>query len=234
MGRAALNRAYKRGEITVMPFVLPVKVQYGAPQGRPLKLEEVATLLSEAPDHLWLFMMILIGTACRPDAALSLSTEQLDFESRLIELNPSGRMQTKKIRPIVKMPEMIAAVLRHAPAGRLIQFKGRPVESVKTSWRNLRARCGFGQGRNALLHPPHYGPVHEEARVFLRGKWPLNLVTSRGSTEPLNSMPRSTRAIWRTQFKRLMAILAICVSVACHSVDRTSSLWPHKLLISLV
>jgi integrase len=49
-------------------------------------------------------LMILIGTACRPEAALELTGEQLDFEDRLIDLNPRGRAQTKKFRPVGRCP----------------------------------------------------------------------------------------------------------------------------------
>ena len=72
-------------------------------------------------------LMILIGTACRPEAALELTGAQLDFEDRLIDLNPRGRAQTKKFRPVVKMPEALATRSLHAPEGRLITFRGQPV-----------------------------------------------------------------------------------------------------------
>ena len=70
-------------------------------------------------------------------------TAQLDFENRLIELNPHGRMQTKKIRPIVKMPETLALVLEGAPNDHLFTYKGKPVKCVRTAWRNLRDKCGL-------------------------------------------------------------------------------------------
>jgi integrase len=67
-----------------------------------LKIAELARLLAAAPDHLRLMLMILIGTSCRPEAALELTGDQLDFDDRLIDLNPRGRAQTKKFRPVVK------------------------------------------------------------------------------------------------------------------------------------
>jgi len=83
----------------------------------------------------------MIGTACRPEAAFDLTSAQLGFENRLIELNPHGRAQTKKIRPVVKMPESLARILLDAPSDRLIKHNGKPVKSVRTAWRNLRAKC---------------------------------------------------------------------------------------------
>ena len=61
-----------------------MKVEYGEPLGRPLKVPELTALLTAAPDHLRLMLMLLIGTACRPEAALELTGAQLDFEDGLI------------------------------------------------------------------------------------------------------------------------------------------------------
>jgi integrase len=87
-------------------------------------------------------LMILIGTACRPEAALELTGEQLDFQDGLIDLNPRGRPQTKKFRPVVKMPTALAAALRGAPDGRLVTFRGQPVRKINKSWRGMREAAG--------------------------------------------------------------------------------------------
>jgi Phage integrase family len=133
-----LQRAWRRGEIAGAPYIPSVKVDYGEPLGRPLKIEELARLLREAPDHLRLMLLILIGTACRPEAALELTGAQLDFDDRLIDLNPRGRAQTKKFRPVVKMPDTLASVLANAPSGRLVTFRGRPVKKINKAWRSIR------------------------------------------------------------------------------------------------
>ena len=131
-----------------MPFIPSVKVDYGEPLGRPLKIAELAGLLKAAPDHLRLMLMILIGTACRPEAALELTGAQLDFDDRLIDLNPRGRAQTKKFRPVVKMPDALATVLANAPSGRLVTFQGRPVKKINKAWRGMRAAAGLDEEVN--------------------------------------------------------------------------------------
>jgi integrase len=143
VGKAALRRAWQRGEIASAPYIPSVKVEYGEPLGRPLKVPELAALLTAAPDHLRLMLMILIGTACRPEAALELTGAQLDFEDRLIDLNPRGRAQTKKFRPVVKMPDALATTLRHAPQVDLITFRGQPIAKVNKAWRGLREAAGL-------------------------------------------------------------------------------------------
>ena len=93
-------------------------------------------------------LIILIGTACRPEAALELTGAQLDFEDGLIDLNPRGRAQTKKFRPVVKMPEALATVLRGAPDGPLVTFRGQPVRKINKAWRGMREAAGLDEEVN--------------------------------------------------------------------------------------
>ncbi|HEY3622811.1 MAG TPA: tyrosine-type recombinase/integrase [Roseiarcus sp.] len=113
-----------------------------------MKIAELASLLREAPDHLRLMLLILIGTACRPEAALELNGAELDFDDRLIDLNPRSRAQTKKFRPVVKMPHALATVLAGAPSGRLVTFQGRPVKKINKAWRGMRAAAGLDEEVN--------------------------------------------------------------------------------------
>ena len=72
------------------------------------------------PGHVRVFLALAIGTGARPEAILQLNRFQCDLERGTINLNPPGRMQTKKRRPILPMPDWLppAAVLaRHLVAG---------------------------------------------------------------------------------------------------------------------
>ena len=158
VGKAALQRAWRRGEIASVPYIRGIKVNYGEPRGRPLKVVELARLLTEAPDHLRLLLMILIGTACRPEAALELDGAQVDFDDGLIDLNPPGRTQTKKFRPVVKLPAALAAALRNAPEGRLVTYHGNPVKKINKAWRALREAAEL----DAAVNP--YSIRHTVAR----------------------------------------------------------------------
>jgi hypothetical protein len=44
IGKAAISRAFKRGELSSMPFILSVTVKTHPPKGRPLEIEEIARL----------------------------------------------------------------------------------------------------------------------------------------------------------------------------------------------
>lgn len=61
------------------------------------------------------FLQISVATWCRPDAAHDVSTkrerDQWLSSSRVLQLNPRGRTQTKKYRPAVPVPERFARLL---------------------------------------------------------------------------------------------------------------------------
>ena len=61
------------------------------------------------------FLQISVATWCRPDAACDFSTDpkrgQWVSNARVIFLNPKGRVQTKKFRPSLPVPERFARLL---------------------------------------------------------------------------------------------------------------------------
>jgi hypothetical protein len=87
----------------------------------------------------------------RPSTAYEFAGEGLDFDSDLVDLNPPGRVQTPKYRPIVKMPPSLKAHLRtiNDREGLLIhKGNGQPIKRWETAWRKMRIRAGR-YGRNA-------------------------------------------------------------------------------------
>ena len=58
------------------------------------------------------FLQVSVATWCRPDAAHDFSTtpqrDQWISAARVVQLNPRGRLQTKKYRPAVPVPEKFA------------------------------------------------------------------------------------------------------------------------------
>lgn len=66
------------------------------------------------------FLQISVATWCRPDAAFDVSTDpkrsQWHDNARALNLNPKGRAQTRKYRPVVPIGQRMAALL-NARAG---------------------------------------------------------------------------------------------------------------------
>lgn len=145
-GRAAVNRAWKRGEIASAPFIHNVaqdERESAPPRGRPMEVEEIARLVEAAKQpRLRRFIVFMLATAGRPDAIRELTVDRCEIKARVIRLNPRMRAQTTKYRPTVRMPESIVPLVRslrdtsgitHVVGGK------RYVHSVRTAWRRARA-----------------------------------------------------------------------------------------------
>lgn len=140
IGKAALNDAYREGEIESVPFIL--LGEDTPPRDIVLSLAESQALwLATELDHERMMLAILYGTLARPEAALDLCREYVDFDRRLLTQNPPGRKQTKKYRPVVPVCDFLLPWLKHAPEGPLVQWRGKPIASFKTAWRAIRRRA---------------------------------------------------------------------------------------------
>ncbi|MDG5822456.1 tyrosine-type recombinase/integrase [Xylella fastidiosa] len=143
IGKSALNRSWKRGEITQVPFVeLP---RIGEPYPHYASREQIVCLLNtDMPEHIWAYFLIRLCTACRGDAARGLQRFQIDTDAKLVQLNPAGRQQTKKFRPTVPLlPALNAYIATVKPESYLVHWHGKPIKSIKTTWRKLRKRAGL-------------------------------------------------------------------------------------------
>lgn len=142
-GIAALNYAFKNQEITYVPPIH--KLPAGKPRDRILTIEESARLLDTADGHLFWYCLLAFNTSARPEAILNLTINQIDFDNRLIDLNPDGRQQTKKYRPIIPITKTLLPWLRRCESRNIIEYRGKPVKSIKTSWRNTRDEAGLSK-----------------------------------------------------------------------------------------
>jgi integrase len=150
-GRAAFGYALDQQIILSVPRIkchlTKAEKEAAKPKGRPMTLEEIGRLLNQFhPDagsgHIVTFMSLMMGTMCRPGAAMSFCSPQIDRRMGAAYLNPVGRVQTKKYRPIVPL----TGLTEHAAGatiGNFILFKGKPVTTIKTAWRAGRERAGL-------------------------------------------------------------------------------------------
>lgn len=144
-GKAALNRAWKNQEVTKVPFIeLP---PIGDPYPHISQLQQMANFLNAIPatsHHIWLYCMIRLCTDCRGDAARDLRPGQIDAQAKLVQLNPPGRKQTKKYRPVVPLiPTLEAVLARESPKDTYVNWHKKPIGSIKNSWRKIRNNAGL-------------------------------------------------------------------------------------------
>jgi integrase len=149
--RAAFNLAVDDEEIPSAPIVPELRrddeMEAEDLRGRPLEIPELARYFDAICDkHLLDGNISMINTAGRPEAILELVAEQIDWQHNLFEMNPPGRKQTKKFRPIMRISETWAPWLKTVESGPIVSYKGKPVKSIKTGIRSLVRKTKL-QGR---------------------------------------------------------------------------------------
>jgi integrase len=94
----------------------------GAPRDRVFSDDEIAKIrrLIKPPSppakmtRLQIYLHLLIETGARSTAVRELEWSQVDLENGFIRLNPFGRQQTNKRRPIVPISDELAPILKRA------------------------------------------------------------------------------------------------------------------------
>ncbi|NBW15012.1 MAG: site-specific integrase [Caulobacteraceae bacterium] len=141
--RAALRWAEKKGIIDKAPHIwLPPAPP---PKDRRLTRDEFTRLASEctAP-HLIAWLWLARYTAARAGALLSLRWEQVDFEGGRIHLGGAGRQKRRAVVPMHPDLALCLAIWKDATSsGYVIEFGGKPVKSIKRSFRAACDRAGL-------------------------------------------------------------------------------------------
>lgn len=187
-GKAAVQWAWKNGKLE-RPIPFPT-VQDGAARERTMQMAELAAMWDAADlPHLRLFFLLL-GTAGRPAAVLELTREQCDLDRGLIDLNPSGRAQTKKRRPVVPMPDFLRPWIKQAPVGPLVRFRGKAVGKVNGAWQEARDEAG----PDALV-VPH--TIRHTIATELRARGVPELAGLLGRSMPISGPREGMRSMRR-------------------------------------
>jgi len=162
--RAALNKAHRDhpNRMPTAPKIYDVPPSEG--RKRYLTEEEFSRLLAAAKTrHMRLFILLSVATGARPDAILDLRWDAIDWDGGLIHLNPNGRIQTAKARPIVPLIAELwdelkaeqeeearrsqtsrARARKRSVSEFVISYGGYAVESIRTSFRDAATRAGLG------------------------------------------------------------------------------------------
>lgn len=142
--RAALNEAETRTKkIARAPFIPEVMSEEDRDQaplkGRLMTVREIARLIDAVRDeHLLQYLIGEINTGSRPITTLESDTSRINWQDRLFETNPRGRSQTKKFRPLLRIPATWEPWLRAAPPGLLVTYDGTPIKSIKKAFAAAR------------------------------------------------------------------------------------------------
>jgi integrase len=106
--------------------------------------------------HARLYALLGLYTMARPTAILELTWDRVDFERRQIDLNPKGRRQTKKRRPVVALNDEAIEALQNAHKARqseyVIERGAKPVANIKKAFQAASARSGIKVTPYTLRH----------------------------------------------------------------------------------
>lgn len=146
--RAALAWAQHEGWIDAAPYVeMPPRP---APRDRWLTRDEVNRLIrSASTPHMRLYIVLAYHTAARAGAIMDLTWDRVNFAYKLISYDRPGRQVTKKRRAVVPINKVALAELQAARmvavSDHVIEFRGKPVASIKTGFRAACRRAGIAE-----------------------------------------------------------------------------------------
>ncbi|MEH2472162.1 hypothetical protein V1281_006650 [Nitrobacteraceae bacterium AZCC 2161] len=139
--RSSLNVAEEDGKIARAPAIPEIRgeeeIEAEELRGRVLSIPEVAIYFDAINERHFLdYSIHLLNTGgARPEAVLEATTFGIDWDHDLFELNPLGRVQTKKRRPIIRIAGTWKPWLRSISDGPIVSYDGQAVKSVKTAMR---------------------------------------------------------------------------------------------------
>jgi integrase len=151
----ALRWAVKQDLIETAPEIWRPE----APERREkhLTTREFAKWFAEVKaTHARLYVDLALATIARPTAILELTWRQVDWEHGTLNLNPPGRRQTRKRRPVVALDPETLEALREAHRGSqseyIIERGGKKVASIKKAFQAASQRSGIRVTPYTLRH----------------------------------------------------------------------------------
>jgi len=178
VGRAALNRAVKWQELSEAPHIFSLETveerRSREPKGRPIAAIELARLMDAAKSrHMLAYLVIAANTLARPGAILDLRRVQFDEPNCRLDLNPPGRRQNKKFRPILPVTPTLLPWLQGdvEPNARYVAYARAPIESISHAWQLLREEAGIDE----KVRP--YSIRHGMARELRKRKVPSEQIS---------------------------------------------------------
>ncbi len=139
---AAMNRAMEGEELDGVPR--RIRLPDSPPREFVATMEQLAAFWNAPkPPQLQTMFVLLLATGARPSSILELTRFQCSLEDGFIDLNPPGRVQTKKRRAVVPMCALARAWIAAAGEGPLVHYNGRPIVYINQSWRRVRREAGL-------------------------------------------------------------------------------------------
>lgn len=106
--------------------------------------------------HARLYVDLAVATMARPSAILELTWPQVDWERGVLNLNPPGRRQTRKRRPIVPLDadtlESLKLAHEAAQSEYIVERGGKRITNIKKAFQAASERSGIKVTPYTLRH----------------------------------------------------------------------------------
>jgi integrase len=137
--RAALGRAYRRGEVTSTPYIITGDLADSRPRERVLEIAELGAFWRAIDsDALARWTMLLLGTGGRPRALAELTAGQVDVLRRRIDLHSPGAPESGKRNPILPIVPSLMPWISEPRAPYVVE---RRMKALRAAWSRARARA---------------------------------------------------------------------------------------------
>lgn len=107
------------------------------------RTEKENAMIAAARGNLLAYLRMAVATWARPDAIFDVKQDQWYGAARVLNLNPKGRRQTKKYRPLIPIPHQFAPWLDDMGP------KWLEVSSVRHGWASMSKALELPKGREA-------------------------------------------------------------------------------------
>ncbi len=156
-GRAAILHAVNLERLESAPkiYMQQTKEQKRSakPKGRPLKIAELVTLFDKVRSaHAFMYLMLAVGTLARPGAILQAGPAQYDPEYHLLALNPEGRAQNRKRRPLIPVAPTLRPWLEACTGRTFVQYRGGAIKSIRGIFQTFTEDLGAPVAPYSIRH----------------------------------------------------------------------------------
>ena len=147
---AVLRWAYKRGLLESLPQ-FPERPSFHTPPIVPPTEEEIRRMLEAAPPHIQRVIIIgsKMGLRVGPCELLKLRWDDVDFGRSLIRVRAAAKNRKEPVREVPIMASLLPVFRAWHDIDALhgcsyvVNWKGKPVLSIKTAWAALLKRAGI-------------------------------------------------------------------------------------------
>jgi integrase len=109
--------------------------------------DEERLILEHASPHLKMAIVIALNTGMRLKEILSLRWEDIDFQNRIIVIRETKNKTIRKVNINSLLADYLERAMKEKEIDHVIHYKGKPVDSIKRTFRHAIDKAGLKRFR---------------------------------------------------------------------------------------